>query len=140
MTNRYSLDSIYPNPFNPNTTITFTMPVAGYVELKVYDIIGRELVALQDGYTLAGTPDIKESINEETVALSKSDIKKMERVSEKLIKDLEKFLKVWKKKHKVSVRDSVLYDTSKDWEQAIRNLSMKFGGWFGFVYDSDYIK
>jgi len=96
--------------------------------------------AEQLGYTLAGTPDIKESINEETVALSKSDIKKMERVSEKLIKDLEKFLKVWKKKHKVSVRDSVLYDTSKDWEQAIRNLSMKFGGWFGFVYDSDYIK
>jgi len=92
-------------------------------------------------FTGGGRAFVKEEdLNEETVALSKSDIKKMERVSERLIKDLEKFLKVWKKKHKVSVRDSVLYDTSKDWEQAIRNLSMKFGGWFGFVYDSDYIE
>jgi len=58
MTDRYSLDSIYPNPFNPNTTIAFTMPVAGYVELKVYDIIGRELVSLKDEYTLAGTHSV----------------------------------------------------------------------------------
>ena len=83
---------------------------------------------------------VKKELTEETAVLTKSEIKKMERVSEKLIKDLETFLKVWKKKHKVSVSDSVLYDTSKEWEQAIRNLSMKFGGWFGFVYDSDYIK
>jgi len=83
---------------------------------------------------------VKKELTEETAVLSKSEIKKMERVSEKLIKDLETFLKVWKKKHKVSVSDSVLYDTSKEWEQAIRNLSMKFGGWFGFVYDSDYLK
>lgn len=83
---------------------------------------------------------VKKELTEETAVLSKSEIKKMERVPEKLIKDLETFLKVWKKKHKVSVSDSVLYDTSKEWEQAIRNLSMKFGGWFGFVYDSDYIK
>jgi hypothetical protein len=83
---------------------------------------------------------VKKELTEETAVLSKSEIKKMERVSEKLIKDLETFLKVWKKKHKVSVSDSVLYDTSKEWEQAIRNLLMKFGGWFGFVYDSDYIK
>ncbi len=82
----------------------------------------------------------EEDLNEEVVPVSKSDIKKMERTSEKLIKDLEMFLKIWKKKHKVSVRDSVLYDTSKEWEGIIRNLSMKFGGWFGFVYDSDYIK
>ena len=58
LTDRYSLDSIYPNPFNPNTTIAFTMPVAGYVKLKVYDIIGRELVSLKDEYTLAGTHSV----------------------------------------------------------------------------------
>ena len=82
----------------------------------------------------------EEDLNEEVVSLSKSDIKKMERASQKLIKDLESFLKVWKKKHKVSVSDPVLYDTSKEWEGIIRNLKIKFGGWFGFVYDSDYIK
>ena len=82
----------------------------------------------------------EEDLNEEVVSLSKSDIKKMERASQKLIKDLESFLKVWKKKHKVSVSDPVLYDTSKEWEGIIRNLKIKFGGGFGFVYDSDYIK
>ena len=82
----------------------------------------------------------EEDLNEEITPLSKSDIKKMERASQKLIKDLEKFLKVWKKKHKVSVSDSVLYDTSKEWEGVIRDLKIKFGGWFGFVYDSDYVK
>jgi len=82
----------------------------------------------------------EEDLNEEITPLSKSDIKKMERTSQKLIKDLETFLKVWKKKHKVSVSDSVLYDTSKEWEGVIRDLKIKFGGWFGFVYDSDYVK
>jgi len=83
---------------------------------------------------------VKKELTEETAVLTKSEIKKMERVSEKLIKDLEMFLKVWKKKHKVSVSDSVLYDTSKEWEGIIRDLKIKFGGWFGYVYDSDYVK
>ncbi len=83
---------------------------------------------------------VKQELTEETAVLSKSDVKKMEKISEKIIKDLETLLKLFNKKHKVSVRDTVLYDTSKEWEQAIRNLSIKFGGWFGFVYDSDYVK
>ena len=76
----------------------------------------------------------------EQVEVSKSDIKKMEKLSDKIIKDSEALLKLFRQKHKVSTRDNVLYDTSKDWEQAIRNLKMKFGGWFGYVHDSDYIK
>jgi hypothetical protein len=47
---------------------------------------------------------------------------------------------MFRQKHKVSTKDSVLYNNSKDWELAIRNLKVKFGGWFGYVYDSDYIK
>ena len=82
----------------------------------------------------------EEDLNEEVVPVSKSDIKKMEKLSEKIIKDSETLLKMFRQKHKVSTRDSVLYNTSKDWEQAIRTLKMKFGGWFGFVHDSDYIK
>mgnify|MGYP001055786605 FL=1 len=76
----------------------------------------------------------------EQVEVSKSDVKKMEKLSDKIIKDSETLLKLFRQKHKVSTRDSVLYNNSKDWEQAIRNLKMKFGGWFGYVYDSDYIK
>ena len=64
----------------------------------------------------------------------------MEKLSDKIIKDSETLLKMFTQKHKVSTTDSVLYKNSKEWEQAIRALKMKFGGWFGFVYDSDYIK
>ena len=83
---------------------------------------------------------VKKELTEETIGVSKSDVKKMEKLSDKIIKDSEALLKLFRQKHKVSTRDNVLYDTSKDWEQAIRNLKMKFGGWFGYVYDSDYIK
>ena len=52
---RYSLDSIYPNPFNPVTLITFNLPIPDMVSIKVFDITGRELVTLKDDYTVAGT-------------------------------------------------------------------------------------
>ena len=83
---------------------------------------------------------LKDILTEETIGVTKSDIKKMEKLSDKIIKDSETLLKMFRQKHKVSTSDSVLYNTGKDWEQAIRTLKMKFGGWFGFVYDSDYIK
>jgi hypothetical protein len=79
-------------------------------------------------------------ILKEQVEVSKSDVKKMEKLSDKIVKDSETLLKMFKQKHKVSTKDTVLYKNSKEWEQAIRTLKMKFGGWFGFVYDSDYIK
>jgi hypothetical protein len=73
-------------------------------------------------------------------AAPKSDIKKMEKLSDKIIKDSETLLKMFRQKHKVTTRDDVLYNTSKEWEQAIRTLKMKFGSWFDFVKDSEYIK
>ena len=79
-------------------------------------------------------------ILKEQIEVSKSDVKKMEKLSDKIIKDSETLLKMFRQKHKVSTKDSVLYNTSKEWEQAIRNLKMKFGGWFEFVKNSDYIK
>jgi len=44
----YSLLPNYPNPFNPRTTITYQIPMAGNVKLMVYDIMGREVVILVD--------------------------------------------------------------------------------------------
>jgi photosystem II stability/assembly factor-like uncharacterized protein len=36
----------YPNPFNPSTTIEFTLPKSEYVDLKVYNILGKEVSTL----------------------------------------------------------------------------------------------
>lgn len=45
----------YPNPFNPNTTISFTLPESSHVNLTVYDRLGREVGALIDESLSAGT-------------------------------------------------------------------------------------
>jgi hypothetical protein len=41
--NRYTLRQNYPNPFNPSTTIEFTLPKSDNVELKIYNILGKEV-------------------------------------------------------------------------------------------------
>jgi hypothetical protein len=46
--------SAYPNPFNPTTEITFSLPKAGYASVKVYDILGQQITTLQDGVLTAG--------------------------------------------------------------------------------------
>jgi hypothetical protein len=42
----YNLEQNYPNPFNPVTKINFDLPKSGFVTLKVYDILGQEVVTL----------------------------------------------------------------------------------------------
>jgi hypothetical protein len=46
--------SAYPNPFNPVTTIVFSVPTAGEVRLNVYDVAGRLVSAYPCGATEAG--------------------------------------------------------------------------------------
>jgi len=43
---QFALHQNYPNPFNPSTTIRFGMGDVGYVSLKVYDLLGREVATL----------------------------------------------------------------------------------------------
>lgn len=45
----------YLNPFNPSTTIEYTIPKAEHVSLKVFDILGKEIVILEDKYKEVGT-------------------------------------------------------------------------------------
>ncbi len=54
----YSLSQNYPNPFNPTTSISFALPVAGNVELKVYDMLGKEVASLVSGSYTAGTHSV----------------------------------------------------------------------------------
>jgi photosystem II stability/assembly factor-like uncharacterized protein len=44
----------YPNPFNPTTTISYSIPQSGFVELKIYDILGKEVAVLVDEEKSAG--------------------------------------------------------------------------------------
>lgn len=50
----FSLEQNYPNPFNPTTKIVFTMPKAGNVDLKVYDVLGKEVTTLVNEFKQAG--------------------------------------------------------------------------------------
>ncbi len=50
----YALGQNYPNPFNPSTGISFSVPVNGFVSLKVYDILGKEVGALVNENKPAG--------------------------------------------------------------------------------------
>ncbi len=45
----YALNAAYPNPFNPQTTLVFSLADASQVELAVYDVLGREISTLVDG-------------------------------------------------------------------------------------------
>jgi len=55
----YSLSQNYPNPFNPVTTISYQIPKMSYVELKVFDLLGREIAVLMNKETAAGKYDVK---------------------------------------------------------------------------------
>ncbi|MBU1651230.1 S8 family peptidase, partial [bacterium] len=48
----------YPNPFNPTTEFSYELRVASSVSLTVYDIQGREVVSLVDGYRNAGLHEV----------------------------------------------------------------------------------
>ncbi|MFH0735682.1 MAG: putative Ig domain-containing protein [bacterium] len=53
-TEDYKLAQNYPNPFNPVTSISFEIPSGGLVQLRVYDILGREVATLVNKELKAG--------------------------------------------------------------------------------------
>ncbi|MCX6136414.1 MAG: DNRLRE domain-containing protein [Ignavibacteriales bacterium] len=55
---RFSLSQNFPNPFNPVTTIRFTVPANGRAILKIYSTIGQEIATIYDNETIAGKENL----------------------------------------------------------------------------------
>ncbi len=54
----FSLQSPYPNPFNPVTTFKVELPVASWVTLEIFDVSGRSLGFVLDGWRSAGFHEV----------------------------------------------------------------------------------
>ena len=51
--NKFTVSQNYPNPSNPNSRIDFQLPFDGTVSIKVYDMLGRQVAVLIDGFKIA---------------------------------------------------------------------------------------
>ena len=58
-TTAFSLEQNHPNPFNPTTTIRFTLPERSQVQLAVFDLRGRRVATLLDREMPAGPSSIE---------------------------------------------------------------------------------
>lgn len=52
---RQSLEQNFPNPFNPATSIKYTIPKGGFVRLAVFNLLGQEVALIFEGEQTAGT-------------------------------------------------------------------------------------
>lgn len=55
----YKLEQNFPNPFNPTTTITYTIPKSGHMRLAVFNLLGQEVALIFEGYQHAGLHEVE---------------------------------------------------------------------------------
>ncbi len=54
----FALGNNYPNPFNPTTTISYSVPVAADINISVFNVIGQHVATLASGYHDAGVYEV----------------------------------------------------------------------------------
>ena len=52
---QFALQQNFPNPFNPTTTIEYSVPKIAHISLRVYDLLGREVKSLVNASRVAGS-------------------------------------------------------------------------------------
>ncbi|NUN70438.1 MAG: carbohydrate-binding protein [Bacteroidetes bacterium] len=55
----YALEQNFPNPFNPSTVIRYHLPAAGMTELRIYDVLGKEIATLVNEVRPAGIHEVQ---------------------------------------------------------------------------------
>jgi hypothetical protein len=59
LADNHRLISVYPNPFNPTTNFKVNLNEAGNVSLSIYDVCGREVIRLMDGFHAQGAYNLE---------------------------------------------------------------------------------
>ncbi|MDZ7295858.1 MAG: T9SS type A sorting domain-containing protein, partial [candidate division KSB1 bacterium] len=61
----FTLDRVYPNPFNPGTTVEYTLNKPGITSLKVYDVLGHQVMTVVDNvFQQAGRYRVRVSMSQ----------------------------------------------------------------------------
>ena len=55
----YTLSQNYPNPFNPTTTIKYSIPIRANVQIKIFDVLGKEVGTLVNEQKAPGEYEVK---------------------------------------------------------------------------------
>jgi hypothetical protein len=61
--NNFILSQNFPNPFNPATTISYSIPQMGFVTIKVFDVLGNEIATLVNEQKAVGDYKINFNAN-----------------------------------------------------------------------------
>jgi len=62
--NTFLLEQNHPNPFNPSTTISFSLPVESNVNIKLFNMLGQQVAQITERSFQAGNHDLQFNANE----------------------------------------------------------------------------
>ena len=60
----FSIENVYPNPFNPSTDITYDIQNDGYMNISIYNVLGQKVSEILDGYKSVGTYKLRWNAND----------------------------------------------------------------------------